>query len=195
MPAAREPFLAAARSATRKHSASEAARRDRRRSARRSARGPANGRSREQHRCSPQVASAARLFHTSRRHGICRSRHRWPPRNLAAAQQALSRLAAAAVLRTTWDAPTPAAMSAALNVLEAQAQFDGPERKVSVRIAEHDGLIYLDLADEFWRCYRNRPRWLADRRRGPGPVPPPGRHAGAATSGARRVDRQNCAGS
>jgi hypothetical protein len=29
-----------------------------------------------------------------------------------------------------------------------QAQFDGPQRKVSVRIAEHDGLIYLDLADD-----------------------------------------------
>ena len=52
----------------------------------------------------------------------------------------------------TWDAPTPSAISAALNVLEAQAQFDGPERQVSVRIAEQDGLIYLDLADEFWRC-------------------------------------------
>ncbi|MGA7451637.1 MAG: hypothetical protein WBW73_10290 [Rhodoplanes sp.] len=52
----------------------------------------------------------------------------------------------------TWDAPSPAALSAALNVLEAQAQFDGPQRKVSVRLAEQDGLIYLDLADEFWRC-------------------------------------------
>jgi hypothetical protein len=37
-------------------------------------------------------------------------------------------------------------------VLEAQAQFDGPQRNVSVRLAEQDGLIYLDLADEFWRC-------------------------------------------
>src|SRR5499433_3996249 len=52
----------------------------------------------------------------------------------------------------TWDAPSPAALNAALNVLEAQAQFDGPQRNVSVRLAEHDGLIYLDLADEFWRC-------------------------------------------
>jgi hypothetical protein len=34
-------------------------------------------------------------------------------------------------------------------VLEAQAQFDGPQRKVSVRLAEQDGLI---LADESWRC-------------------------------------------
>ena len=52
----------------------------------------------------------------------------------------------------TWDAPSPAALNAALNVLEAQAQFDGPQRKVSVRLAEQDGLVYLDLADEFWRC-------------------------------------------
>jgi hypothetical protein len=52
----------------------------------------------------------------------------------------------------TWDALSPAAVNAALNVLEAQAQFDGPERKVSVRLAEHDGLIYHNLADEFWRC-------------------------------------------
>jgi hypothetical protein len=37
-------------------------------------------------------------------------------------------------------------------VLEAQAQFDGPQRNVSVRLAEHDGRIYVDLADEFWRC-------------------------------------------
>jgi hypothetical protein len=52
----------------------------------------------------------------------------------------------------TWDAPSPAALNVTLNVLEAQAQFDAPQRKVSVRVAEHDGLIYLDLADEFWRC-------------------------------------------
>ena len=65
----------------------------------------------------------------------------------------------------TWDAPSPSAMSAALNVLEAQAQFDGPERQVSVRVAEQDGLIYLDLADEFWRCVEIGPAWLADRRR------------------------------
>ena len=52
----------------------------------------------------------------------------------------------------TWDAPSPAALNTALNVLEAQAQFDGPLRKVSVRVAEEDGLLYLDLADEFWRC-------------------------------------------
>jgi hypothetical protein len=43
-------------------------------------------------------------------------------------------------------------MNSALDLLEAQAQFDGPERSVHVRIAEHAGHIYLDLADECWRA-------------------------------------------
>jgi len=43
------------------------------------------------------------------------------------------------------------AISSALDVLEARAQFDAPERSVHVRVAEHDGHIYLDLADEQWR--------------------------------------------
>ena len=98
------------------------------------------------------VASAARLFHTSDGTPfadlmIDGHRETWPLRSKRfrawLRQQYYER---------TWDAPTPSAMSAALNVLEAQAQFDGPERQVSVRVAEHDGLIYLDLADEFWRC-------------------------------------------
>ena len=99
-----------------------------------------------------KVASAARLFHTSDGTPfadlmIDGHRETWPLRSKRfrawLRQQYYER---------TWDAPTPSAMSAALNVLEAQAQFDGPERQVSVRVAEHDGLIYLDLADEFWRC-------------------------------------------
>ena len=98
------------------------------------------------------IASSARLFHTSDGSAfadlmINGHRETWPLRSKRFCawlrQQYYER---------TWDAPAPAAMSAALNVLEAQAQFDGPEYKVSVRVAEHDGLIYLDLADEFWRC-------------------------------------------
>jgi len=37
-------------------------------------------------------------------------------------------------------------------LLEAHAQFEGPEREVRVRLAEHAGHIYLDLADECWRA-------------------------------------------
>jgi hypothetical protein len=43
-------------------------------------------------------------------------------------------------------------ISSELDLLEARAQFDAPERSVHVRIAEQDGHIYLDLADEAWRA-------------------------------------------
>jgi hypothetical protein len=98
------------------------------------------------------VATAAQLFHASDGTGfadliIDGHRETWPLRSKRFGtwlrQQYYER---------TWDAPSPAALNAALNVLEAQAQFDGPQRNVSVRLAEQDGLIYLDLADEFWRC-------------------------------------------
>src|SRR5262249_14014002 len=45
-----------------------------------------------------------------------------------------------------------AEIRSALDLLKARAQFDGPERAVHVRIAEHAGHIYLDLADEEWRA-------------------------------------------
>ena len=52
----------------------------------------------------------------------------------------------------TRTAARAAAINSALDLLEAQAQFEGPEREVRVRLAEHAGHIYLDLADEYWRA-------------------------------------------
>ena len=52
----------------------------------------------------------------------------------------------------TGEAPSAAELGSALNLLEARAQFDGPERTVHVRLAEHAGHIYLDLADRDWRA-------------------------------------------
>jgi hypothetical protein len=52
----------------------------------------------------------------------------------------------------TRTAASAAAINSALDLLEAQAQFEGPEREVRVRLAEHAGHIYLDLADEYWRA-------------------------------------------
>jgi hypothetical protein len=72
------------------------------------------------------VATAARLFHASDGTGfadllIDGHRETWPVRSKRfqtwLRQQYYER---------TWDAPSPAALNAALNVLEAQAQFDGP---------------------------------------------------------------------
>jgi hypothetical protein len=130
------------------------------------------------------VAAAARLFHASDGTGfadliIDGHRETWPLRSKRfqawLRQQYYER---------TWDAPSPAALNAALNVLEAQAQFDGPQHQVTVRLAEHDGLIYLDLADEFWRCIEIGPNgWrIADdppvrfrRSAGMQPLPLPAR--------------------
>ena len=46
----------------------------------------------------------------------------------------------------------PAEIRSALDLLEARAQFDAPERAVHVRLAEQAGRIYLDLADARWRA-------------------------------------------
>src|SRR6516225_9209435 len=52
----------------------------------------------------------------------------------------------------TGAAAGAAAIGSALDLLEARAQFDAPERVVSIRVAQHEGRIYLDLADEHWRA-------------------------------------------
>src|SRR5215471_7421246 len=49
-------------------------------------------------------------------------------------------------------AASAVAINSALDLFEAQAQFEGPERAVHIRLAEHAGHIYLDLADEYWRA-------------------------------------------
>src|SRR5260370_25451948 len=52
------------------------------------------------------------------------------------------------------------AIASQLDLLEAWAQFDAPERSVHVRVAEHSGHIYLDLADDPWRAVQIGPdRW------------------------------------
>jgi hypothetical protein len=54
--------------------------------------------------------------------------------------------------RETGTAPKESAIASALDLLEARAQFDAPERAVNIRVAEHAGRLYLDLADEHWRA-------------------------------------------
>jgi hypothetical protein len=44
------------------------------------------------------------------------------------------------------------AISSELDLLEARAQFDAPERSINVRVAEQAGHIFLDLADDHWRA-------------------------------------------
>jgi hypothetical protein len=52
----------------------------------------------------------------------------------------------------TGEAPCAGAIRSALDLFEAHAQFDGPQRAVHVRTAAHEGRLYLDIADDLWRA-------------------------------------------
>ena len=54
--------------------------------------------------------------------------------------------------QTNKSAPNSQAMQDAIGVLRGKALFDGPEIPVFVRIAEHDGATYVDLANANWRA-------------------------------------------
>jgi hypothetical protein len=54
--------------------------------------------------------------------------------------------------QATEAAASAGEIRSALDLLETRAQFDGPERAVHIRVAEHGGHIYLDLANEHWRA-------------------------------------------
>jgi hypothetical protein len=57
----------------------------------------------------------------------------------------------------TGSAASAETIRSALDLLEARAQFDAPERMVHIRVAEHDDRIYLDLADSDWRAIQIGP--------------------------------------
>ncbi len=48
--------------------------------------------------------------------------------------------------------PSAQALQSSLEFFEAKAQFEGPTHPVSTRVAEHNGRIYFDLADDDWRA-------------------------------------------
>jgi hypothetical protein len=52
----------------------------------------------------------------------------------------------------TKKAPSAQALQDAINVIIGKAIFTGPERKAPVRIAEHNGAIWLDLCNSEWEA-------------------------------------------
>jgi len=53
--------------------------------------------------------------------------------------------------RTSERAATADKIGEAITVLRAKARYDAAENEVHVRVAEHEGAIYLDLCDKEWR--------------------------------------------
>jgi hypothetical protein len=103
-----------------------------------------------------KVADAAELFHahddtcyadiTVESHGNTH-RETWPIRS-----KGFRRWLTRRFFKATGKAPSSDAISAALNLIEARAHFEGPERVVHLRVADLDGRLYLDLCNEAWQA-------------------------------------------
>jgi hypothetical protein len=52
----------------------------------------------------------------------------------------------------TGEALGLATIRSILDLLEARAQFDAPERAIHIRVAQHEDRIYLDLTDRRWQA-------------------------------------------
>ena len=97
------------------------------------------------------LASRADLFHTPNKTCFASfevegHREVWPV-NSKGLRHWLTR----SYFKETDGAPNSEALRSALNVLEARAHFDGPERHVCLRVGSLDGRHYLDLVDRHWR--------------------------------------------
>jgi hypothetical protein len=98
------------------------------------------------------LAQSAELFHAPDSTGFADldvngHRETWPIR-----AKGFRRWLARRFYEVTQGAPSSEALQSALNVIEAKAHFDAPERKVHIRVGGLDGRLYLDLGDETWRA-------------------------------------------
>ncbi len=98
------------------------------------------------------LAQTAELFHTPDSTGyadldVNGHRETWPIR-----AKGFRRWLARQFFEATQCAPGSEALQSALNVIEARAHFDAPERAVHIRVGGLDGRLYLDLGDETWRA-------------------------------------------
>jgi hypothetical protein len=98
------------------------------------------------------LAQSAEPFHTADGTGfadldINGHRETWPNR-----AKGFRRWLARRFFEATQGAPSSEALQSALNVIEAKAQFDAPERTVHIRVGGLNGRLYLDLCDTTWRA-------------------------------------------
>ena len=114
--------------------------------------GDAGGRGPTQADILIDIAQTAELFHAADGTGfadldISGHRETYPIR-----AKGFKRWLARCFFEEIGGAPSSEALQSALNVIEAKAHFDAPERVVFVRVGGLDGKLYLDLGDEKWRA-------------------------------------------
>jgi hypothetical protein len=98
------------------------------------------------------LAQTAELFHAPDGTGfadlnINGHRETWPIR-----AKGFRRWLARRFYEVTQGAPSSEALQSALNVIEAKAHFDAPERTVHIRVGGLGDRLYLDLGDATWRA-------------------------------------------
>jgi hypothetical protein len=101
-----------------------------------------------------ELAAAAELWHTAGQ-GACYAtlpvadhRENWPIRSRSFSRQWLARQYFLEYRKT----PGGQALADALNTIEGLATFDGPEHPCFVRVAENEGQLFLDLANNTWQA-------------------------------------------
>ncbi len=77
--------------------------------------------------------------------------------NWAVKSQTFKRYVAKQFYDQTGQAMGSDVLQATVNLLEAKALFDGEEHSVYVRLAEHEGNIYLDLCNKAWQVVEITP--------------------------------------
>jgi DNA polymerase I-like protein with 3'-5' exonuclease and polymerase domains len=98
------------------------------------------------------VGLEVEFFHTAEQAAFARiptpdHKENWPVRSTG-----FRRWLARQYYELTEAAASGQALADALGVLEGMAVYEGPELGVYNRLAEHEGKIYLDLADPLWRA-------------------------------------------
>jgi hypothetical protein len=104
------------------------------------------------------IAAAAELFHTPDEECYARFPVNGHYETWAIRSKGFKRWLSHGFYKYAGKGPNAESLQAALNVLEAQAQFDGAERPVWVRVAEHEGNIYLDLGNPAWEAVKITPK-------------------------------------
>ena len=122
--------------------------------------GDRNGRGLKQADILMKLARSAHIFHGPDGVGVADldvngHRETWPTRS-----ERFRSWLARRFYNVRQGAPSSEALQSVLNVIEAKAHFDAPERAVYVRIGSLNGKLYIDLGDEAWRAWRrNATSW------------------------------------
>jgi hypothetical protein len=127
-----------------------------------------------------KISTATGLFHAPDRTGYADISVRGHRETWAIRSKSFKQWLAREFYQRDGAVPSATAMQSALALIEAKALFDGEERKVFVRVGDHGGKQYLDLADVGWNAieidakgWRLVPEPPLRFRRAPGMLPLP----------------------